>query len=460
MSDLINSGLQRAGDVSIGEITLVSSSGRYISLQDYFVEMNLYESIYNNSLSGDIVISDSRNLVTYLPITGDELLIVSFETPSLGSTSNYGKINKTFRIYSIENRSIVRDRNTQVYCLKFVSLEAVVDSTSPIFEPYKGKPSEIVKTIFDKYLKTTRTIAVDSSASQYQTSEVKTELTVLDSTSNEVTFVTPGWTPMQTINWLAKKSIPKSGKACTFLFWETNKTFYFGTTEQLMDASSSVGIYTYSAYTTLNSFNTNDTYDVKEKMTLIDKIEIINEPDQLTNLNDGYLKSTVIDINLYNKKYEYITYDHSKEYNNYKHLNTSVEPLFNKEANIADRLRKVKLNPKYPKLFNNAERNVSERAAEIYGNRRSNIKDLNNLRMNITINGRTDIEAGMKITINVPDVSPADESKINQQHSDPRYSGNYLITSIHHKITGGINRHYMIMEVVKDGYNADTVYGY
>lgn len=460
MSDLINSGLQTAGDVSIGEITLVGANGRYISLQDYFVEFNLYESIYNNSLSGDIVISDSRNLITYLPIAGDELLIVSFETPSLGSSSKYGKISKTFRIYSIENRSIVRDRNTQVYCLKFVSLEAIADSVSPIFEPYTGKPSEIVKTIFDKYLKTTRSIAVDSSAGEFQTSDTKTELTVLDNTLNEVTFVTPGWTPMQTINWLAKKSIPSSGKACTFLFWETNKTFYFGTAEQLIDNSASVGIYTYSEFTTLKDFNARDTFDIKEKMTLIEKLEIVNEPDQLNNLNDGYLKSTVIDVNLFNKKYENITYDHSNKYTDYKHLNYSVDPLFNKEVNIANKFRKIRLNPKYPKLFNNAERNINERVGEIYGNRISNIKDLNNLRMNITINGRTDIEAGMKITVNIPDVSPVDESKITREHVDPRYSGNYLITSIRHKITGGVNRHYMIMEVVKDGYNADNLYGY
>mgnify|MGYP003344644929 CR=1 FL=1 len=229
----------------------------------------------------------------------------------------------------------------------------------------------------------------------------------------------------------------------------------------MIDNNRSVGIYTYSAYTNYKDDNAKDTYNVAEKMTLIDKLEIIDEIDQLTTLNDGYFKSTVIDVDLFHKKFNYVTYDHTKEYDNYKHLNLGVEPLFNKDKVIASEFKQVKVNPKYPKLFNNTEKNINERISEIYGNRRSNLTDLNNIRMVITINGRTDIEVGNKITINVPDISPVDESKITQNHSDPKYSGNYLITSIRHKITGGsTDRHYMIMEVVKDGINAEMNYGY
>ena len=190
MSELLKSGLQVAGEVAIGQLTLVGSTGTYISLADYFIEFNLYESIYNNVLSGDVVISDSRNLISYLPIKGEELLIVNFETPSIKAP-----ISKTFRVYKIENRKIAKDRNTQVYSLKFASIEAFVDSASPIFEPYTGKPTQIAKKIFDKYLKVARSTSIDSSGSKFQSTDEKTELQVLHEASNDITFVTPGWTP-------------------------------------------------------------------------------------------------------------------------------------------------------------------------------------------------------------------------------------------------------------------------
>jgi hypothetical protein len=89
----------------------------------------------------------------------------------------------------------------------------------------------------------------------------------------------------------------------------------------------------------------------------------------------------------------------------------------------------------------------------IYGNRLSNLQDLNTLKLNISIYGRTDIEAGRIINLKFPDVSPADSTDITKDHLDYRYTGSYLITSIHHKIN--IVKHMMSMEVIRDSFADD-----
>ncbi|MFK5283330.1 hypothetical protein ACI3PL_27530, partial [Lacticaseibacillus paracasei] len=66
-------------------------------------------------------------------------------------------------------------------------------------------------------------------------SDTKTELISFGQTENLVKFVSPGWTPLECINWLSKKALPKSGKACNFLFWESNGAFYFGSVEKLFE---------------------------------------------------------------------------------------------------------------------------------------------------------------------------------------------------------------------------------
>ena len=91
---------------------------------------------------------------------------------------------------------------------------------------------------------------------------------------------------------------------------------------------------------------------------------------------------------------------------------------------------------------------------DIYGNRLSNLIELNSLKLNISIYGRTDVEAGRIMDIKFPDMSPVDETDMASEHVDSRYSGRYLITSIHHKIN--IAKHIMTMEVIRDSLSASS----
>ena len=116
MSTSTQDGIQSPGEVAIEELILVAN-GKFIPLNDYLVELNIFESIFSSSISGDIFLSDSRNIIKFLPIIGEEYIIIKLQTPSLDS-----KIHKTFRITSVEDRTIVRDTNTQLYKLKFISL--------------------------------------------------------------------------------------------------------------------------------------------------------------------------------------------------------------------------------------------------------------------------------------------------------------------------------------------------
>ena len=217
---------QTAGAVDIQTLTLISSSGSSIDLKDYMSEFNLYEDLFSPSLYGTLLIVDSSNTIKEMPIIGDEYVVVKIKTPT---TTNY--INKTFRVYSVTNREIVRDLNTQVYILHLISKEAVIDTLKPVFKSFSGRVSDVVKTIFDKYVVADRTVNVSNET--ITLNPEKSKLVILTETENSVKFVSPGWTPFKCINWCASKSIPKEGKACNFVFFETIKNFYFGNIETL-----------------------------------------------------------------------------------------------------------------------------------------------------------------------------------------------------------------------------------
>ena len=64
--------LMKSGDIVIDEIIITSCNGFKFSLRVAMQQIIIYEDIYNNSLSGSIIILDGLNLAKHLPIVGNE----------------------------------------------------------------------------------------------------------------------------------------------------------------------------------------------------------------------------------------------------------------------------------------------------------------------------------------------------------------------------------------------------
>ena len=149
MSNLNSEGLYKAGDLLIDQLDLITSDGIKINLKDFLVEINIFEDIFSNSMKGTIALVDSRNLINLLNLRGEESLIVKFRTPSFKQAD---VISKTFRTYRISDRKIVRDNNTQIFTLHFVSSEMILDTALPVYLPFEGIIHEVVESIFNKFI--------------------------------------------------------------------------------------------------------------------------------------------------------------------------------------------------------------------------------------------------------------------------------------------------------------------
>lgn len=446
MNDTLES-LNHAGDVIVEELVLFSSTGLYVDLKNFFRELSIYESIFSPVMTGSILIGDNRNLIKYLTITGDEHLTVKVKTPGLKSELT---ITKTFRIYSISERKII-DQSTQIYVLNFISIEGFVSNLVPIRKAFSGKVSDIVANIFDDYFTNVRYITTDG---QKIENLGKSQLNILDETSNSIKFVSPGWSPIKCFQWLSSKAIPKSGKACNFLFYEGNKFFYFTPVETIFNLgiNISIGIYRYFPPGVIEST------DAEKKLFQIQSVRMLTALNNLENITNGYYGSRVIDLNIMDKDFSYTDYFYPEKFNEYTHsagsANEGANPLFLNGAVVAPQ-NNFKLNFVHPGLHTDVEDNFTEKISEIYGNRVSNILNLSNYNLEIVVPGRTDVEAGSLMYIDLPDTGPLDDSDKSADNFDPLISGNYLITKIHHKINA-LSRHSMIMEVAKDSFTYTT----
>jgi hypothetical protein len=189
-------------------------------------------------------------------------------------------------------------------------------------------------------------------------------------------------------------------------------------------------------------------------MMSIRELSIKKNFDQLSNNNNGYLASRLINVDLYNKKYEVYDYDHAQKFANYTHLETGkVTPLFDvNTARIPDSYKK--LNYSHAKLHTDIDNNFDEIIKNISGNRRSNLIELGNFNMSITIPGRTDVEVGNIIQILLPDQKTFEKNNLETAEDD-LYSGYYLITALNHKVNA--LGHFIKMTVTKDCFKASEL---
>jgi len=255
---------------------------------------------------------------------------------------------------------------------------------------------------------------------------------------------------------LASKAIPKDGIAKSFIFFESNKNFYFGTLENLFrDAyknNNYLGRYLISAS---NIRQKESSQNVNREMFLAKNVEMVESTDYIKNYTNGYLGNRLIYLDVFNKDYQLIDYDHVKEYEKQFHTSgegVKAKPVFNKNSarNFATN---ISFYPKNPKLFDNYQDNISEKMNEIHGNRLSCMLELTNIKMNITIPGRTDAEVGRMLYFDYPSLGAKDEKDDESSTQDKLYSGYYLITAIHHKVTK--IEHQMVMEIIKDSLSVD-----
>jgi len=444
MSTLVDEILDAPGQVQIDNLVLISfRNQKYLNLTDYLVELILNESILDYTISGEIVLSDSRNLINSFNMIGEEYISLTIRTPTLSSDKS---ISKIFKVYALKDKMYAKDGSTLLYTLSFVSLETFQDLLNPIYRSFSGKPENIVRQIYEEYLITNRNVQISGET----VADIKTPLTFFGETANTIKFVSPGWSPVKCINWISSRTVPANEKSANFLFWETTKGFYFGNLEAILNRPEvgSIGEYVYSAsnITTMDKSgitNLNFMYNIRS--LVLDRTF-----DQIKNHLDGYISNRIIDVDVVNKTYENVDYDHGLKFGNYSHLEKDQPvPLFD-ENTPRNPTTCLDINYSCPGLHTGFENNFSEKLKTIWGNRRSNLLELHNFKMEIMIPGRTDIEAGQTIYIKFPkkdagSLTPQDK---NTNEEDPMYTGYYLITHVSHKINP--RTHYTSLVVTKD----------
>lgn len=152
------------GDYNIQKLLLTDySQSNQIAIGDLVKQIDLYESIFDNTLKAELTIVDGIGLIETVPIVGEETVEIKIATPGSPEGSTTDRISHTFSVGKVQNRE-KGPNNTDIYNITLDSSLLLTGATQQISKHYQGLISDIAGKIYrqafpsDKGLNTEPTI--------------------------------------------------------------------------------------------------------------------------------------------------------------------------------------------------------------------------------------------------------------------------------------------------------------
>jgi hypothetical protein len=471
--------LDFAGDYHLPYIHLINHMGEGVesathgeNIVHLMVEFNIYESIFDSSVTGSIVIVDTQNLISKLPIQGTERLSFKLTTKLENETEDtiidcLESHGKEMHVYAVTDKSQLNDQ-TLTYTIHFASREFVRNLRTRVSESLSGRMDQMVNKIFtdENYLDSHKTLNFQQ-------------------TRNADKIVIPNLNPFSAIRMICKRSLPEiqSSKGVGYLFYETTKGFHFRSWESLCvdkGGRERESIQSFR-YVQGNMQSEQDMLDGRKgERTVSDRItqnyKNVREYKFTNNFHDvaantamGTYGHRVITHNIYNKSYKVDDYHYHNRWSETNHL--EKHPSITNSPVDYDTLEgtpfqkgvsdypeaKVTVQPTTQFAHGEDTGNYGEPVESdgiLEGARMAQMnKIIRGTQLELTVNGQARIESGDIIEF---DLQSVENKKDSGGHLDPQYSGRYIITAIRHRVAN--EKFLQILTCVKD--SSKSGFGY
>ena len=202
-----------AGDIKIIDITLSSEDQqRKETLIGVCTSLDIFESIHTPGIFCELNIGDSRELYQKFPIIGEELVTISFETPSNpGNPTSY-----VFYVNEVKNKVINENQKTMSYTLQCISPELLTNASNFVDKDFNDTISNIVKNIMEETIKSKKKVEVEKTigVDKYPIYNLK---------------------PFSAIHSLLNQSISDRYLSHAYVFFENRHGYQFTTYERLIE---------------------------------------------------------------------------------------------------------------------------------------------------------------------------------------------------------------------------------
>jgi hypothetical protein len=426
--------IKQSTQFTIKKLALNSKAGPF-DVSTIFEELNIFDSILTPCMSGTIVLTDSIGLAKRLVLDGSEYLDVSISKDKEPSDNKQTNITRTFRIFKQTNRISV-NQTTEKYVLHFVSEEMIYSEQQKIAQAYTGNYSDIASSVINNYLKIP-----------------KKKIAIVEKTKGIHSSIVPLLSPIDTMNWLAKKSVSENNLA-DFLFFENINGFNFVSLTKL---------YGIEPLFTINFSPKNISDNVGTEFFGVRDYNISTSFDVLENTKNGFYSNRFIGFDILTRTLIETDLGIKNHYKG-KHLNDSPNAYASSNRDGKDPglmpFSKVSLYPfqlyrnyqQYIKSNDTSKSLLIDDTHKYVPQRKAILYNLLQKKMTITLPGNFSLSSGF--VLNVDAHSFAVESNPTDKKDDS-ISGKYLIIATRHLISP--KKHETFCELASDSTNNGVI---
>lgn len=415
----------------IESIRITTNYGE-VDVRAMFMEINLFDGVFQPCMSGNILIQDSVGLVNKLAFDGSE-----FITISISKSESFLPFVKTFHIYKMSHRKAV-NVNMEAYILHFSSEEFVYSEQQRVQQNYFDKHSEVVGKILSDYL------------------SVQDQRIFVEESMGIRKSILPKMKPLDAITWCAKRALDENYRP-NFLFFENLQGYFFISLSSIMK-NPAVATIKHSISNLGEESMSNDFLSAK-------KIEVVSQYDYIDNTREGLYAGTFIGFDPMTRTYKKVRMDlnsnlgNSETANEYKNKSNYRNPGAVINTKMFD--SKITVFPyAYERensawlLYNDPVQTLTEESPEKWMFQRNAIlRNMTSKVVRIALSGNFGLTSGHNINMLVP-VRGEKSDNDPDGNLDMSLSGRYLIIATRHVIR--YDRHETILELATDSTNQES----
>lgn len=402
------------GQYMLNKLTITTNTSSPVELDIHSVmkDMTIYESIYSNTVSGNITIVDSSNTIREFNLGNYEKIKIDYntagvETPTVVNAIIY-KVSKPFRM----------SEHASGHTLYFASEELFNSIAMKTFTGHEQEISSIVEELYDRIKRQEETKSLATSK-----------------TKNIENYLFTGNTVFEAINMVAEQATSLTGEN-GYVFYEDLEKFNFTTIETLYQQEPVIEY----AYKNSGVFDDAKRTRNEEAFNSYQDFEIMDYNSYSQNLNDGEFGSAWGNFSIYDKRLDIYNYSVDKNFDADKSLGVKQAPLPNGWANNFNN-----------KLSLTYTSNFGTKFVPTIDGRMVKLRS-SNFVVSIGVFGDSTLRVGSTCIANIPNWS----SNGMQPSGADRdiYSGKFLITEIKHVFTQKL--YTQRIKIIKDEYEVPT----
>jgi len=425
-----------------------------IDISKNIASIDIYESIFQNTIAASLKIRETHGFPEYFPLTGEEFIIIEFVTDYLGKERVFSRI---FRIRRVGDVTFPKNEE-RVYTIDLVTPEFFNSLSLRVLKKYDNKTCvEAVKDVMQRYL---------------EVPDAKMAAAHFEDTAGQISAVIPNYTPLQAINFFTALSLTKdTPHESNFLFFETLDGFYFTSIRKLiMDAKGIPDADLPKFSVNANKLTGNEKVTEQDAYNTIIGLHQEQTFDVLVDVSTGVLRSKMLHLDFFGRKWNEEDSRYTETFKKTTHLDEYPVYAENFDQSVSRNV-KIFIVPTNIAVANSAyvssvgEQLTPQRLYESVVLRNRQLREIQHLPTVLDVPGQPNLRAGKVVILNYPSSRAIQNTTGNPsspavQTPTPYHSGRHLVTSVRHNLTQvslGVMEYRMHIEAVRDSFGAPLI---